>query len=190
MLSVSRSLIVALVCIPTLAVAQVGKDAGKAAKPPALAPVSTNPERTTASFGDWVMRCESVGSPAKRICEAAHIITVQGQANPIAQVAIGKPEPTGSNTITLVLPANVALTVKPQLNVAKSGAALLDLVWQRCTPGGCFASAPIPDGALFGFGAETEPGRILFKDAADRDIALPLAFRGLAQALEALAKER
>ncbi|MDB5548329.1 MAG: invasion protein [Tardiphaga sp.] len=86
-------------------------------------PIWSNPERTTASFGDWVVRCEIVGTPAKRICEVAQIITVQGQGNPIAQIAIGKPEPTGGKQLTLVLPANVAFAVRPQINIAKAGTA-------------------------------------------------------------------
>jgi hypothetical protein len=37
--------------------------------------------------------------------------------------------------------------------------------------------------------AHIEPGRIVFKNAADREAALPLSFRGLSQAMAALAKE-
>jgi hypothetical protein len=47
----------------------------------------------------------------------------------------------------------------------------------------------VSEEAIGTFGAQTEPGRIVFKDAADREVALPLSFRGLAQALAALAKE-
>jgi hypothetical protein len=36
---------------------------------------------------------------------------------------------------------------------------------------------------------QTDPGQLTFKDAAGRDQSLPLSFRGLAQALDALAKE-
>jgi hypothetical protein len=38
-------------------------------------------------------------------------------------------------------------------------------------------------------GARAEPGDIAFKDAAEHDVAVPLSFRGLTQALAALAKE-
>ena len=189
---VSRVLVSALICIPALADAQ-GKDA-KAARPAAAAPapvavpVSTNPERTTATYGDWVMRCER-GPQTKRICEVAQTITLQGQAQPTAQIAIGRPEPGASKQVTVVLPSNIAFAAKPRISVAKAGAAPIELIWQRCTPGACFATVPITDSALAALSLETEPGRIQFKDAADRDAVLPLAFRGLAQALEALAKE-
>jgi len=186
MMTSALRLLVVLALVPTVAAAQGPKDAAKTASPAA---VGSRPDRTTASFGDWVMRCETVGSPAKRVCEAAQVMTMQGQTNPVAQVAIGAAEPKGAKQITLVIPSNVALTLKPQIALAKPGAAPLDLIWQRCTPGGCFASVAVADAALGAMGAEAEPGRITFKDAADRDVALPLSFRGLAQALDALAKE-
>jgi invasion protein IalB len=79
--------------------------------------------------------------------------------------------------------------VKPQIVLNKPGVAAIELAWQRCTPGACFASGPIADSALAAMAAEAEPGRINFKDAAKRDTALPLSFRGLSQALDALGRE-
>jgi invasion protein IalB len=170
---------------PGVAAAQTTKDAAKASP----APVAATPERTTASFGDWVMRCEAATAPARRVCEVALVITLQGQNAPIAQVALGKPAATEAKRLTIVLPPNVAITTKPQIFIAKAGAAPTELSWQRCTPGACFASAAIPDETIAIFSAQAEPGRIVFKDATDREVALPISFRGLSQALAALIKE-
>jgi invasion protein IalB len=38
--------------------------------------------------------------------------------------------------------------------------------------------------------ARTEPGVVSFVDAAEREITIPLSFRGLPQALDGLAKEQ
>lgn len=184
MMKTATRLLVALALLPAVAAAQAPKPASKV-----LAPVAAKPDRTTANFGDWVLRCESVGSPAKRVCETAQGMTVQGQANPVAQVAIGVADAKGPRQITLAVPPNLAFAVKPQIVVTKAGVAPIDLTWQRCTPGACFASAPVADSVLAVWTAEVEPGRITFKDAADRDAALPLSFRGLPQALDALGKE-
>ena len=70
-----------------------------------------------------------------------------------------------------------------------SGSAL-DLPWRRCLPGGCFADALAADDVLKRWRGLTEPGRIVLKSASGREVALPLSFRGLAPALDALAKER
>jgi invasion protein IalB len=136
-----------------------------------------------------MMRCEGAVAPARQTCEVAQVITLQSQASPIAQVAIGRQAPNESKRLTLVLPPNIAILTKPQVSIAKAGATPTDLIWQRCTPGACFASTPLSEEAIGTFGAQTEPARIVFKDAADREVALPLSFRGLAQALAALAKE-
>jgi invasion protein IalB len=192
MIGVIRLLVIALVFAPAFATAQAAreKEAPKTStsSPP---PVPSMPERTTASFGDWVMRCEGTTiTPAHRVCEVAQAMTVQGQTAPVAQVAIGKQAPNEPKRLTVVLPTNIAFAAKPQVAIAKAGSVPIDLAWQRCVPGGCFASASITDEALATLGAQTEQGRLIFKDAADRDIALPLSFRGLTQALAALAKEQ
>mgnify|MGYP000843974520 CR=1 FL=1 len=161
----------------------------KGAKVPAGSSVPSSPERTAASFGDWILRCEAPGTAqGRRICEVAQVMSAQGQNSPIAQVAIGRPVSMDSNRLTVVLPANVTIPAKPQIAIAKGGTPI-DLVWQSCVPGGCLASATVSDEAVQLFGAQGEPGRIVFKDAAGRDVALQLSFRGLAQALAALAKE-
>jgi invasion protein IalB len=161
----------------------------KGTKVPAGSSEPSSPERTAASFGDWILRCEApVAAQVRRVCEVAQVISAQGQNTPIAQVAIGRPAPMESSRLTVVLPANVTIPSKPQIAIAKGGTPI-DLAWQSCVPGGCLASATVSDEAVHLFSAQGEPGRIVFKDAAGRDVALQLSFRGLAQALAALAKE-
>jgi invasion protein IalB len=180
-------LVALLLCFgPVGATAQAVKEVK-----PTQGPVASTPERTTASFGDWLLRCDATAAtPARRVCEVALIVTVQGQTNPIAQIAVGKPSPKESNRLTVVLPPNIAITTRPQVTVAKTGATPIELIWQRCTPAACFASAPLSDESVGIFSTQAEPGRVAFKDAADREVALPLSFRGFTQAVAALAKEQ
>lgn len=188
---VARLLVVAVCCFPAVALAQARKEPAKGTKvaQPASAPVSATPEKTTASFGDWMLRCESVAAQAKRVCEVAHMITLQGQSSPVAQLAIGKLASSEGQQLTIVLPPNIAIAAKPQVSTAKTGGTPIELVWQRCLPGACFASASVSQAVIGDLGAQTEPGRIMFKNAADQEVALPLSFRGLSQAMAALAKE-
>ncbi len=55
-------------------------------------------------------------------------------------------------------------------------------------PSGCFAESAGTDEAARRLRGEAGQGRILYKDGLNRDVALPVSFRGLAQALDALAK--
>src|SRR5262245_2990638 len=68
------------------------------AQPPATAaPAASEPQATTASFGDWVLRCQRVGtgSEARRSCEMVQSVMLKGQKAPVAQLAFGKATPTG-----------------------------------------------------------------------------------------------
>lgn len=159
------------------------------AHPAAMVPAE--PQTTVAAYGDWILRCQRVtvsGKPS-RICEAAEVIQVQGQANPIAQVAIGRMSPGDPLRVTVAVPPAVTFPSNVRITETKNGAPLT-LEWRRCLPGGCFADAPMRDDTLSRWRGLTEAGQLTFKDAAGHDVTLPISFRGLAQALDALAKER
>jgi invasion protein IalB len=170
------------------ALAQSAAAKAGAAQPPA--PVPTEPNTTIASYGDWVLRCQRIDRAGKaaRVCEVAETIQVEGQANPIAQLAIGRMAPGDPLRATAVLPTAVSFPSNVRISEAKNGAPL-SLEWRRCLPGGCFADSPVKDDLLARWRAQTDAGQLTFKDAAGRDQSLPLSFRGLAQALDALAKE-
>lgn len=175
-----------------LGLALLGSDAMAQTTAPKAgnAPVSSEPGTTTASYGDWVLRCQRVGAQGKttRICEVAAMIQVQGQSAPIAQVAIGRMAPGEPLRLTAAVPPAVTFPSTVRIVAEKEGRAL-DLEWRRCLPKGCFADTVIKDEPLKRWRGLAEPGRLTFKDANGREVSLPLSFRGLAQALDALAKE-
>jgi invasion protein IalB len=152
------------------------------------AAVPTTPERTTASFGDWVLTCETPTN-GKRLCEVGQAITVQGQSGPIAQVALARASRTEPTRFVLVLPTNVTVTSPAAIFAEKDEKFPLGLEWQRCVQGACIASAIVGEDVLSKFASRSEPGSIAFKDAGERDVAIPLSFRGLAQAIAARIKE-
>jgi invasion protein IalB len=153
---------------------------------------SSSPERTTASFGDWVLRCERPNSASlvERPCEVTQTITIRGQQAPIAEIAFGHLAKDPVLRATLVLPVNVMIAVQPELLSQKGDPHPLKFTWQRCIPAGCFASAPSATEMIATVDDCKEPGSITFKDSTGKDIAIPLSFRGLQQALAALNKEQ
>ncbi|HEV7256505.1 MAG TPA: invasion associated locus B family protein [Bosea sp. (in: a-proteobacteria)] len=171
--------------------------APKAATPaapaaPAAQAVSAEPSSTTASFGDWTLRCQRTGDAAKpgRICEVAQVLQAQGQQTPIAQIALGRLGAGEPLRVTAVMPVSVTFPSSVQIVMGDKDAKPLELAWRRCIPNGCFADTAPSDDVIRQWRKASEPGRILFKDAAGRELALPLSARGLDQAVEALAKER
>ncbi|WP_273216655.1 invasion associated locus B family protein [Hyphomicrobium zavarzinii] len=157
-----------------------------------LAPVSSDPHATSATYGDWVLVCQKVADEAgtaSRLCEVSQSVQVQGQSGPIARLAISKTKSPAANVLTIVLPTNVLLTEGPKVAIDESDPIAQNLIWARCLPGGCFAEVALKDDVLAKWRAQSERGRLDFKDGLGRSVAVPFSFRGLAPAYDALSKE-
>jgi invasion protein IalB len=159
-------------------------------RPPEPGKVEAEPQSTSATFGDWVLRCSrmEMSGQTQRLCEVAQTIIVQGQQAPIAEVAIGRIKKADPLHVTVVLPINVSFPSAPQINL--EGQASLELTWRRCLPNGCYADATPKDELLRAWRAAKTTGRIDTKDASGRNVVVTISFRGLAQALDALNKEQ
>ncbi|KRD96354.1 invasion protein [Bosea sp. Root381] len=158
---------------------------------PAAVQVPAEPSVTTASFGDWTLRCQRLDSAkAPRVCEVALVLQAQGQQTPIAQIAIGRMAAADPLRITAVMPVSVTFPSSVQIAIGDKDPKPLDLPWRRCIASGCFADAQPGEDMLKQWRKAGDAGRIVFRDAAGRDLTLPLSTRGLDPALDALAKER
>lgn len=157
-------------------------------------PVSSEPEaqNTAATFGDWQLRCSQVGqgAQAQKTCEVVQSVVLKGQSAPFAQFAIGRPKPGEPTHVTAVVPINVSFPSNIRLAEDDKGAQPLELAYTRCMPAGCFATAALKDETLKKWRGLSQMGQAKFKNAAGQDVQMPLSFRGLAQALDALAKEK
>ena len=175
--------------LPALAQAPAPAAAPPKAAPPPIAAVQ--PDRTTASFGDWTLRCErrrDGGMPAK-LCELTQAIQRAGDAGPLAQIALGRIAATDPMKLTVVLPLNVALATAPKVTIDGKDGPSVQTSWQRCLPAGCLASASLADDTMKKLRGAGETGKLDYHDAADRDMTLPFSLRGLPEALDALARE-
>jgi invasion protein IalB len=152
-------------------------------------PAAATPAQTTATYGDWTLRCVRQGEAANspHSCEVVQSLAVRGQQQPIAQVAVGSPGKGEPLRLTLVVPAAISFAPAPHLKDGDT--ALLALEWRRCLQTGCFADAQPPADLLQKLRARSEPVQLDFHDATNQDVALPISPRGLGPALDALAKE-
>ncbi len=158
-----------------------------AAAPPAGAPGPALPQQTTASFGDWVLRCTRVAAQ-NQVCEVVE--TISREDRPVAQIAIGHLGHAKPLHLTVLVPSNVTLGTAPALVGGREAEApAAELAWRRCIPAGCLAETTLSDDSARRVRGWTEPGRIQFLDGAGRAATLPFSATGLPQALDALAKE-
>jgi invasion protein IalB len=154
--------------------------------------VEAEPQSTTATFGDWVMRCNRIpeaGGQTQRVCEVAQTVIIQGQQAPVAEVAIGRIKKADPLRITIVLPVNVTFPSAPRVYSDAKDTEGLELMWKRCLPNGCFADTNPKDEIIRAWRGSRTPGRIETRDAFGRNVVVTISFRGLSQALDALGKE-
>ncbi|RCW20640.1 invasion protein IalB [Ciceribacter lividus] len=164
------------------------------------AAVPAEPAVTTASYGNWVLRC--VNLPAGKdgqaaaipvtSCEVSETVQVQGQAQPVAQIALGRIPGDKTLILTAVLPSNIAIPGMVHISGnGKTGAdeeGAIDMSWNRCAGGACFATAK-PDASAIKTLRSGKDGHIRLTDASGRVISIPLSWNGLDQALTALDKQ-
>jgi invasion protein IalB len=194
-----RVCIAAIVCGAMIAVmrpAEAQTTPKPAARPPSAeapapqtAPVGAEPQSTTATFGDWVLRCVQGTAPnqSQRLCEVAQTLEVKGEGV-VAEIALGRLGPKEPVRLTIVLPTNVSLSSGVRIGLSEKDETPTELSWRRCLPGGCIAEADIRDDVLRSWRGQSGAGQIQYLLASARPLNLSFSFRGLAVALDNLAK--
>ncbi len=182
------------------AVAQQPQTRPPAPRPPAPAPEHAAPaaqapsqlevpQRTTATYGDWIVQCQArVTSPPSEICDMAQITQVQGKNLPFSRVAIAHPEKGQPVKLSIQVPVNASFSTAVRIQTADDDPGV-QAPFANCTPNGCFAEFDLREDILKKFRAATKVGKLSFADAAGHDIAVPISFNGFSQALEALIKK-
>jgi invasion protein IalB len=159
------------------------------AQPPAQA--GDTPQRTTATYDDWVVQCETqTGPPAQRICDMAQVTQVQaqGRTNPFSRVAIAHPVKGQPVKLVVQVPVNVSFATSVHIQTSDTDPGFV-APFARCLPVGCFAEFDIKDELLKKLTAASGAGKLSFTDGGGHDISVPLSFKGFSQAYDALAKE-
>jgi invasion protein IalB len=160
--------------------------AGPATAQPAAAP---SPQQTTASFDDWVVRCETrAGPPQRKICEMVQFTQTKGQQGVLSEVAIGRPVKNQPIKIVIQVPIGIWLPTGIKL-VAGAGDPGVAATFKRCIPQSCFADAEIKDDTIRRLRAGGNGGKLEFKDGNQKDVSLPVSFKGFGAAYDALLKE-
>jgi invasion protein IalB len=180
----------------TSALAQATAPAAPKAKAPAAAVPSfggglqagapaSGPDMTTETYGDWIIRCQQV-QDAKR-CEVSQTIMLQGQNSPIALIAFGREKKGDPLRMVVQVPTNVTFEGGVK-TLTTGGEPVVDMVFRRCFPVGCFADAATTDAQISKLKTQPEPLNLKFKDGTEREISLPVSLKGFGSALDALAR--
>lgn len=168
-----------------------------AQQPPAAQPAVQNqpvpatdaPQRTTATYDDWIVQCETrPGPPLERLCDMAQVTQVTGANTPFSRVAIARPAKGEPIKLVVQLPVNASFATNVRIQTG-DGDAGMTVPFARCLPAGCFADIEIGEDALKKFRTASGVGKLSFADAGGHDVAVPVSFKGFAQAFDALGRE-
>ncbi|MDC7788864.1 invasion associated locus B family protein [Rhodoplanes sp. TEM] len=142
-----------------------------------------SPQRTTATYDDWTVRCAVVDGA--KSCEMAQAMQIKGQAQPVTQIAIGRLTKTDPIRIVFQVPINVWLPSGVKLAADDKDPGIV-AGYRRCLPAACLAEAEIRDDVIRKLRALADNGKLQFKDGAQQDVAIPVSFKGFGQAYDAM----
>jgi invasion protein IalB len=145
---------------------------------------------TTATYENWTVRCATRPGPPppQKSCAMEQFSHLQNEGQPFSHVAIARPEKGKPVALVVQVPVNVWLAPGVRIEIDGKDAGP-SAPFTRCGPAGCFAEIALNDAAMQKFRAGTAPATIVFTNAAQQQVTIPLSFKGFNQAFDALAKE-
>lgn len=158
------------------------------AQAPAAAQLEV-PQRTTATYGDWVLQCETATTPpAAEVCDIAQVTQVQGRNVPFSRIAVAHPEKGQPVKLVVQVPVNASFGTNVRIQTGDEDPGV-QAPFTNCTPNGCFAEFELKEELLRKLRVATSVGKVSFADAGAHPIAVPISFNGFGQAFDALAKK-
>lgn len=174
------AVIAALPALPASAMAQASTPGARAATATQTA-VALQPDRTTAQYGEWTLRCQMTGAEGRN-CDVSLTIIDQ-RAQPLVQVLMRRG--TDASSLGVAVQVGVSVTVSEPARLLIEDEAVATLPFQRCVPQGCFAEGQQADAQMATAG-RAETMRLEYRNADGAPVVFQAPTRGLAAALQAL----
>jgi invasion protein IalB len=149
------------------------------------------PQRTTATYDDWIVQCETqAGTPPRKVCEMTQLtqLQVQGKTQPFSRIIVPQPVKGMPGALVVQVPVNVAFATKVKIQTSDVDQGI-EVPFTRCVPDGCFAEFSVATDGLTKLRAASAGGKLSFADSTGRAIAIPLSFNGFGKGYDALIKE-
>ncbi|MFG1420789.1 invasion associated locus B family protein [Roseixanthobacter liquoris] len=155
------------------------------AKPAAPAAAAEDgPSRTSATYEDWVVRCERPEGAAAKVCEVSQTLQIgDKQQGLMAQIAFGRLKADTPLLLVLQLPAGVWLPAGARFTYDEK-AKPVALSYKFCIRA-CIADIELSAADATALAAAKGSGKLEFQDRSQTPISLSISFNGLAAALAA-----
>jgi invasion protein IalB len=156
---------------------------------PGSAQPSDAPQRTTATYGDWVLQCvENTAPPSEQICDIEQVTQVQGKNVPFSRVAVTHADKSQPVKLIVQVPVNASFAKDVHIQAADDDPGVI-APFANCTPNGCFSEFQLKDDILKKLRTASGVGKLSFADAGGHDVTVPLSFNGFGAAFDTLMKK-
>jgi invasion protein IalB len=159
--------------------------------PVAQPSASSAPQRTTATYDDWIVQCETrAGSTPRKLCAMTQLtqLQVQGKTQPFSRIVVPQPVKGMPSALVVQVPVNVTFANKVKIQTSDNDQGI-EVSFTRCMPDGCFAEFSVAGDGLAKLRSASAGGKLSFADSTGRTISIPLSFNGFGKAYDALIKE-
>ena len=114
------------------------------------------------------------------------IIQIQGQAQPLVQIAVGRPPAESDLRLVMQLPIGVWIPFAPEFFIDVDGTPLTG-AFKRCTLVACFADVSFTAAHVASIEARDDAqGAVVFQMTEGQNATIPIAFKGFAAAFSAM----
>ncbi len=144
-------------------------------------------QSTSATYNDWVVRCQKDAGASKKMCLMDQVTQVKGKNEAFSRIALAAPVSGRPTNLEVQLPVNVSLRA-PLVIRADDADAGFSAPFDHCVPAGCFVEFDLKDDIVKKLRATEGVGKATFKDSSGHDIAVPVSFKGFREAFDALGK--
>lgn len=144
-------------------------------------------QSTSATYNDWVVRCQKDAGASKKSCVMDQVTQVKGKNEAFSRIAVAAPVSGRPINLEVQLPVNVLLRAPLVIRTDDADAGF-SAPFDHCVPAGCFAEFDVKDEIVKKLRAAEGVGKATFKDSTGHDVAVPVSFKGFREAFDALGK--
>ena len=119
----------------------------------------------------------------------AQVTQVKGKNIAFSRIAVDESAGGRPTRMEVQAPVNVSFRA-PLVIRTDDGDPGFSTPFDHCLPSGCFAEVDLKEEMVKRLRAAEGQGKATFKDAAGRDVIIPVSFKGFREALAALAKSQ
>ena len=147
---------------------------------------SAEPEQTTATYGEWTVRC--VAREELPPCDMLQVAVEQASGRTVLRLSLAHLGEGGRIGVQAWVPLGVWVSAGVQIQADGQEVELAEFDFTRCEGSGCFIEGVVEESSLAPFKRGKEGGLVVL-DSTGAPRGVRLVFTGFTAALEAM-KER